>query len=184
MTPTATDILRCGRGGRMARFSLSLAVLAGGVTTVVLHHERPAPTVSAPLQPRPASLTVSRSLWRKLLPAVSPRPLTHKARHHASTVVVPHDLNRWQRWLDVTGYCATGNPTASGVMPQLGMAATLDRSIPFGTTLLLPGVGRLVVTDRIGWGSDVDIYMGAGASCERRASTWGRRRLLVTGVTS
>lgn len=82
---------------------------------------------------------------------------------------------------DVTAYCGTGHRTASGSWPQPGDAATLDRRIPFGTLLDIPGVGRVVVTDRIGTGSDVDLYMG-GPDCARRADTWGRRHLPVTVI--
>lgn len=82
--------------------------------------------------------------------------------------------------MDVTSYCATGNRTASGAWPHLGDAATLDRSIPFGTVLHVAGYGDVTVTDRIGWGSQVDIFFGSDAGCEARALAWGRRHLLVT----
>jgi 3D (Asp-Asp-Asp) domain-containing protein len=86
----------------------------------------------------------------------------------------PHPL-RYVR-LDTTAYCETGSRTASGVWPRPGMAAS--NLFAFGTVLHVPGVGRVVVTDRIGWGSELDIYMG-GPGCERRALLFGRRQLLV-----
>jgi len=41
----------------------------------------------------------------------------------------------WQT-LNVSAYCHTGNPTASGVMPAVGMAAA--DHLPFGTKVTLP----------------------------------------------
>jgi 3D (Asp-Asp-Asp) domain-containing protein len=59
------------------------------------------------------------------------------------------------------------------------MAATLDRTIPFGTRLRVPGFGVVVVTDRIGHGSDLDLYLGSSPGCARAARAWGRRHLVV-----
>lgn len=73
-------------------------------------------------------------------------------------------------------YCATGNRTASGKWPQPGMVATLSRSIPFGTVVHIEGMGDYVVEDRIGHGSDFDIYTH---SC-KNARTFGRRHLRVS----
>lgn len=173
----------------MARAFMALTVAVAGVVVAATHHDpkRPAQTrtttaASGPVMP--LRVRASRGEARKLLPARSTPHSRVKARHHAATVVVPHDLPGRQQLLDVTAYCATGNRTASGAWPQIGMAATLDRSIPVGTTLHIAGYGDVTVTDRIGWGSDVDLYLGAGPACERAASRWGRRRLLVTEVAS
>jgi 3D (Asp-Asp-Asp) domain-containing protein len=80
--------------------------------------------------------------------------------------------------MSVTAYCATGSRDADGTWPQVGYAATLDRSIPFGTHLLVPGYGEVVVHDRIGHGSDLDLYMG-DTGCAARADAWGRHYLHV-----
>ena len=77
------------------------------------------------------------------------------------------------RLLDVTAYCYTGNHTASGVWPREGQAASNKH--PFGTRLRVPGWGLVEVTDRIGWGSDLDLYMNSCAA----ARAWGRRHLRV-----
>lgn len=116
------------------------------------------------------------------LPRHGSRALRPSQRLAASRSAVRWPLRRAGRWVDVTAYCATGNPTASGVWPQVGMAATLDRGVPFGTRLEVPGVGTVTVTDRIGWGSDLDLYLGAGAACQDAADRWGRRRLFVAGA--
>jgi len=50
---------------------------------------------------------------------------------------------------------------------------------PFGTHLHVEHVGTVVITDRIGYGSDVDLYYGRGSDCERRALIFGRRQLVV-----
>lgn len=88
------------------------------------------------------------------------------------------ETNRTVQTLDVTAYCATGNNTASGVPPEIGMAA--GNRWPFGTVLDVPGYGRVTITDRIGHGSDLDLYMGDGQACLDKANGWGRRHLAVT----
>ena len=84
--------------------------------------------------------------------------------------------------LQTTAYCETGNPTASGVMPQVGMCA-VDRIngqwIPFGTRIRIidqnVGIHELVVTDRFGDGRSncLDIFMPTEAECWQ----FGRRVL-------
>jgi 3D (Asp-Asp-Asp) domain-containing protein len=75
--------------------------------------------------------------------------------------------------LSVTAYCYTGHRTASGVWPREGMAA--GNRWPFGTRLDVESVGTVVVTDRIGHGSDLDLYMPRCADAVR----FGRRELIV-----
>ena len=72
--------------------------------------------------------------------------------------------------LNASAYCHTGNPTASGVMPKVGMCAC-DRIngqwIPFGTVIKTEDGRRLVVTDRFGDGYDnrLDIFMNSEQEC-------------------
>ena len=72
--------------------------------------------------------------------------------------------------LNASAYCHTGNPTASGVMPQVGMCAC-DRIngqwIPFGTVIKTEDGRRLVVTDRFGDGRSncLDIFMQTEDEC-------------------
>jgi 3D (Asp-Asp-Asp) domain-containing protein len=80
------------------------------------------------------------------------------------------------RTLDVTAYCHTGNRTASGLWPKPGMAA--NNTYRFGTRLRVEGLGVVVVQDRIGWGSQLDLFM---SSC-REAREFGRRQLRVEVV--
>ena len=53
----------------------------------------------------------------------------------------------WQT-LNVSAYCHTGNRTASGVWPQVGMAAADHLS--FGSKVTLPDGTVVVIRDRMG----------------------------------
>ena len=85
--------------------------------------------------------------------------------------------------LSATAYCETGNPTASGVMPQVGHCA-VDKIngqwIPFGTKIRIidqnVGIHELVVTDRFGDGRNnaMDIFMQTESECWQ----FGRRSLV------
>lgn len=85
--------------------------------------------------------------------------------------------------LNCSAYCETGNPTASGLMPQVGHCA-VDRIngqwIPFGTKIRIidqnVGMHELVVTDRLGDGRSncLDIFMQTESECWQ----FGRRNLL------
>lgn len=77
---------------------------------------------------------------------------------------------------DITMYCPTGSRTASGKIPRRGMVATISRSIPFGTHILIEGLGEYVVEDRIGHGSEFDIFTPSCAEADR----FGRQRHRVT----
>ena len=75
--------------------------------------------------------------------------------------------------LNCSAYCHTGNPTASGVMPQVGMAAA--DHLPFGSKVTLPDGRVLTITDRFGGGYDnrLDIFMNSEQECWQ----FGRRFL-------
>ena len=78
----------------------------------------------------------------------------------------------WQT-LNCSAYCHTGNPTASGVWPQVGMAAA--DHLPFGTRVYLPDGSVVVIRDRFGGGySDrLDLFMATEDECWK----FGRRIL-------
>ena len=88
--------------------------------------------------------------------------------------------------LNVSAYCHTGNPTASGVMPQVGMCA-VDKIngqwIPFGSKIRIidhnVGIHELVVMDRFGgsYNNRLDIFMQTEDECWQ----FGRKNL-VCGV--
>lgn len=75
--------------------------------------------------------------------------------------------------LDVTCYAYTGHRTASGKWPQVGMAASNQH--PFGTRLHVESIGVVTVEDRIGHGTDLDLYGPSERYCRR----FGRQRLFV-----
>lgn len=77
---------------------------------------------------------------------------------------------------DITMYCPTGNRTASGKVPSRGMVATISRSIPFGTRIYIDGLGEFTVEDRIGHGSEFDIFTPSCGEARR----FGRKHLRVT----
>ena len=84
--------------------------------------------------------------------------------------------------LSATAYCHTGNPTASGVMPQVGHCA-VDKIngqwIPFGTKIRIlddhnVGMHELVVADRFGDGRSncMDIFMASESECWQFGRRW------------
>ena len=81
--------------------------------------------------------------------------------------------------LSASAYCHTGNPTASGVMPQVGHCACDKINgewVRFGTRITLPDGRVLTVTDRFGDGRNnaLDIFMQSENECWQ----FGRRNLL------
>lgn len=72
--------------------------------------------------------------------------------------------------LNCSAYCHTGNTTASGVMPRVGMCA-VDMingvTVPFGTKVTLPDGRLLIVTDRFGGGYNnrLDVFMNTESEC-------------------
>ena len=81
--------------------------------------------------------------------------------------------------LNTSAYTHSMNPTASGVMPQVGICAC-DRIngqwIPFGTVIKTEDGRRLVVTDRFGDGrnNSLDIFMQTEDECWQ----FGRKNLV------
>lgn len=79
----------------------------------------------------------------------------------------------WQT-LNISAYCHTGNRTASGVWPQVGVTCAADH-LPFGSRVTLPDGRTWIVQDRFGGGHGdrLDLFMGTEGECW----TWGRRWL-------
>ena len=81
--------------------------------------------------------------------------------------------------LQCTAYTHSTNPTASGVMPQVGHCA-VDKIngqwIPFGTRIITEDGRTLVVTDRFGDGRSncLDIFMPSESECWQ----FGRKNLV------
>ena len=84
--------------------------------------------------------------------------------------------------LSATAYCHTGNPTASGVMPQVGHCAVdkIDGQwVPFGTRIHTEDGRTLVVTDRFGGNYDnkMDIFMASESECWQFGRRWLKCRI-------
>jgi LysM repeat protein len=73
----------------------------------------------------------------------------------------------------VTAYGPTGRNTASGKAPARGMAAS--NTLPFGTVVRTSTGLSVVVEDRIGCCSDLDIFMPTVAEARR----FGRQQLTI-----
>ena len=84
--------------------------------------------------------------------------------------------------LSATAYCHTGNPTASGLMPQVGHCA-VDKingvTVPFGSKVHLPDGRVLTVTDRFGDGRSncLDIFMQTESECWQFGRRWLKCRI-------
>ena len=77
----------------------------------------------------------------------------------------------WQV-LNTSAYTWTGNKTASGVYPKVGMCAA--DHLPFGAKVTLPDGRTLVVTDRFGggYGDRLDIFMNTESECWQFGRRW------------
>ena len=73
----------------------------------------------------------------------------------------------------VTAYGPTGRATASGKAPARGMAAS--NTLPFGTVVSTSAGFSVVIEDRIGCCSDLDIFMPTEAEARR----FGRQTLRI-----
>ena len=86
--------------------------------------------------------------------------------------------------LQCTAYTHSTNPTASGVMPQVGHCA-VDKIngqwIPFGTVIKTEDGRTLVVTDRFGGSYDnrLDIFMASEDECWKFGRKWLKCRIEV-----
>ena len=78
----------------------------------------------------------------------------------------------WQV-LNISAYCETGNPTASGVWPVAGVTCAADH-LPFGTRITLPDGSVWIVQDRFGGGyrDRLDIFMDSEAECWEFGRRW------------
>ena len=78
----------------------------------------------------------------------------------------------WQV-LNTSAYTSTGNPTASGVWPAVGMAAA--DHLPFGSKVTLPDGTVVVIRDRMGgnYTDRLDIFKSSEDECWK----FGRRNL-------
>lgn len=90
---------------------------------------------------------------------------------------------RFSRTLNMlaTGYTHTGNPTASGIMPKVGVVAADTSIIPMKTRLYIEGYGHATVLDRGSAikGNRIDLFFNT----KEEALKWGRRWVKVYVLT-
>ena len=68
--------------------------------------------------------------------------------------------------LKITGYVATGNPTASGVTPYVGgVAMSKAYGLPFDTTIYIEGLGYYTLNDTGCSYGVVDVFCGSVNDC-------------------
>lgn len=84
----------------------------------------------------------------------------------------------WQV-LNCSAYTHSTQPTASGVMPKVGMCAA--DHLPFGTRVTLPDGTTLVVTDRFGgnYSDRLDIFMETEQQCWQFGRKWLRCKVEI-----
>lgn len=80
--------------------------------------------------------------------------------------------------MEVTAYAPTGNPTKSGVMPQVGRTIAVDPNvIPLGSKVYIEGIGYRIAEDTGGAikGNIIDLFMGSESECIE----FGRQNLKI-----
>lgn len=71
------------------------------------------------------------------------------------------------RTMEATAYSWTGNKTASGVWPEVGVVAVDPEVIPLGTQMYVEGYGPAIAADTGGdiKGNRIDLYMATEDEC-------------------
>ncbi len=90
-----------------------------------------------------------------------------------TTPANPEPSMKYLGALSSTAYTHTGNNMANGEKPYEGAVAC--NLVPLGTKIYIEGYGYFVVKDRIGHGSQLDIFMDTYDECIQ----FGRRTLKV-----
>lgn len=87
--------------------------------------------------------------------------------------------------LNCSAYTHSGSPTASGIMPCVGICA-VDKingeAVPFGTKIILPDGRMLIVADRFGgnYNNRLDVFMETEGECWEFGRRWLKCRIEVT----
>jgi len=84
---------------------------------------------------------------------------------------------REARYMESTAYTYTGNRTATGVYPAVGMVAVDPKVISLGTKMYIEGYGYATATDTGGAikGNKIDVFLETYSQC----MDWGRRSVKV-----
>lgn len=97
----------------------------------------------------------------------------------ARSIKTSQGYKRYSKLLncEATAYTHTGDPTATGIMPYVGVVAVDPRYIPLGTKMYIPGYGVALAADTGGAikGNIIDLFLNT----ERECIHWGRRNVQV-----
>ena len=99
-------------------------------------------------------------------PAAVPAPVAATPAQSTATNAIPEGAVKMT--IQCTAYTATGNATASGVMPTANHTVAAWSGLPFGTKIYIPAMGTTyTVEDRGGAVTEgiVDIYMDSYDAC-------------------
>lgn len=134
------------------------------VVKTPLAEETPAATEIPAAAETPAAVEISAAAET---PAVAETPT---AAETPSVSETPNSISEAgaKTILNCTAYTATGNATASGVMPQANHTIASWSGLPFGTKIYIPSIGKTyTVEDRGGAVTEgiIDIYMDTYDEC-------------------
>jgi len=120
-----------------------------------------APVVETPAEPQAPVVESPAAAQAPVVvtPATAPTQTT-------ATTTIPEGAVRMT--IQCTAYTATGNATASGVMPKANHTVAAWKGLPFGTKIYIPAMGTTyTVEDRGGAVTEgiVDIYMDSYDAC-------------------
>lgn len=119
---------------------------------------------------------VTEEIGRVVVEPAEPA-IVHKGM--ARSVKTPQGYKRYKKLLtcEATAYTHTGDPTATGIMPYVGVVAVDPRYIPLGTKMYIPGYGVAIAADTGGAivRNIIDLFMDT----ERECINWGRRNVQV-----
>jgi 3D (Asp-Asp-Asp) domain-containing protein len=109
----------------------------------------------------------------KKIIATNPITVTATRKQALSSELVPKE----EFEVESTAYTFTGNNTATGISPRVGIVAVDPRFIPLGTKLYIEGYGYAVAADTGGAikGKRIDVFLNSIKECV----AWGRRRVKV-----
>lgn len=90
---------------------------------------------------------------------------------------VPVKKNYYEAVFESTAYTHTGDPTATGIMPYVGVIAVDPGVIPLGTHVYVEGYGDAIAADTGGaiQGEIIDVFLESEEECIQ----WGRRYVKI-----
>ncbi|MGI5900381.1 MAG: G5 domain-containing protein [Christensenellales bacterium] len=137
----------------------------------------------APATPKPSPTPTKRPSATTARASSTPKPTATPGKTNAlgsvdsasSTITVDGKTYKIAetRSMEITAYTHTGNKTATGKWPAVGMAAINTSEFSYGTKFYIPGYGLAVAEDTGVRGSDrIDVFMNTYDECIQ----WGRKR--------